>query len=58
MDSTVSKDSRDIMFARFGQVDYFLLKLQVQDEICNLNLNFKTRFDSVDWGAVWTGYVA
>jgi hypothetical protein len=48
MDSTVSKDSRDIKFAKFGPVDYFLWNLQDQDKICDLNLNFKMRFDLVD----------
>jgi hypothetical protein len=33
MDSTVSKDSRDIKFEKFGQVVCFLLILQVAAEI-------------------------
>jgi hypothetical protein len=41
MDSTISKDSRDIKFTKFGQVDYFMCNLQDLDEICDLNLNFK-----------------
>jgi hypothetical protein len=51
--STVSKEPRDIKFAKFGQVDYFLCNLQDQDQICDLNLNLKTKIDSVDWGANW-----
>jgi hypothetical protein len=46
MDSTVSKDSRDIRFAKFGQVDYFLLNLQVQNRNRDLKMNFENQFDS------------
>jgi hypothetical protein len=40
--SKLCKDSRDIKFAKFGQVDYFIWILQVAAEIWNLNfyLNF------------------
>jgi hypothetical protein len=48
MDSTISKDSREIKFTKFGQVDYFLCNLQDLDKICDLNLNFKSV-----WPRVW-----
>jgi hypothetical protein len=54
MDSNVSKDSRDIKFAKFGQVVYFLWILQVAAEIWNLNfyLNFDLTggLTKADWG--------
>jgi hypothetical protein len=58
MDSTVSKDSRDITFAKFDQVFYFLWILQVAAEIWNLN--FYLNFDLIGGltKADWTGYVA
>jgi hypothetical protein len=58
LDTTHSKDCRDIKFVEFGPVDIFLWNLQDQGKICDLNLNFKTRFHSFDWGTVWTGHMA
>jgi hypothetical protein len=54
MDSIVSKNSRDIKFAKFGPLDYFIWILQGQDRNKYLNFKFKLGFDRgrVDW-SMW-----
>jgi hypothetical protein len=42
LDSTLCKVSKDIKFAKFGPVDYFLLNLQDHDRIRDLNLKIKS----------------
>jgi hypothetical protein len=55
--STHFKDSGDIKFAKFGQVDYLLLNLQVQDRNRDLKFKLKPVLTQFDWGltglAMW-----
>jgi hypothetical protein len=55
--SKLFKDSRDIKFAKFGQVDYFLWILQLLGKIDDLKYKFKTNLTQLtggaDWAATW-----
>jgi hypothetical protein len=48
MDSRCSKDSNGVSFVIFGLTEDFILILQDQYKICDLNFNFEIKLDRFD----------